>query len=65
MIQVTLDEFVGLVDRMVREEMGVSIDDLPDQDWHAFWFVGISEEDAKEMAMQCVADIKEAEGFSA
>ena len=49
----TLDEFVGLVDRMVREEMGVSIDDLPDQDWHAFWFVGISEEDAKEMALQC------------
>ena len=52
-------EFIGLVDRMVEKEMGVSIYDLPDVDWHAFWFVGISEEDAKEKAMQCVAEIKE------
>ena len=57
--QVKFLEFIGLVDRMVEKEMGVSIYDLPDVDWHAFWFVGISEEDAKEKAMQCVAEIKE------
>ena len=64
-IQMKMVEFIGLVDRMVQSEMGVSIDDLPDQDWHSFWWHTITPEDAKEMAAQCVADIKEAEGFSA
>ena len=50
-------EFIGLVDRMVEKEMGVSIYDLPDVDWHAFWFVGISEEDAKEKATDVVPNL--------
>ena len=64
-IQMKMVEFIGLVDRMVQSEMGVSIHDLPDQDWTDFWWHTITPEDAKEMAAQCVADIKEAEGFSA
>ena len=54
----TFEQFVKLIDRKVQAEMGVSVHDLADIDFHNYYDEDLSEQEAESMAEEAVSDIK-------
>ena len=54
----TMQQFKAVIDRKVWAEMGVSVHDLPDIDFYAYYDEGLSDGEADSMAEEAVSDIK-------
>ena len=54
----TMQQFVTKVDEKVQAEMGVSVHDLPDIDFYAYYDEDLSDGEADSMAEEAVSDIK-------
>ena len=61
----TMQQFVTKVDEKVWAEMGVSLYDLPDIDFFAYYDEDLSDGEADSMAEEAVSDIKYDNGFEA
>ena len=54
----TMQQFKAVIDRQVWAEMGVSVHDLPDIDFFAYYDEDLSDSEADSMAEEAVSDIK-------
>jgi hypothetical protein len=60
----TLKEFIKSVDIEISAELGVSVHDLPDIDWYAYYDKDLSIEELGPMVQEAVSDIKYDNGFA-
>ena len=60
----TLKEFIKSVDIEISAELGVSVHDLPDIDWYAYYDKDLSKEELEPMVQEAVSDIKYDNGFA-
>ena len=61
----TMKQFVAEIDKKVWAEMGVSVHDLPDIDFFAYYDEDLSDGEADSAAEEAVSDIKYDNGFEA
>jgi hypothetical protein len=60
----TLKEFIKSVDIEIGAEIGVSVHDLPDIDWYAYYDSDLSSRELGAMVQEAVSDIKYDNGFA-
>lgn len=60
----TLQEFIKLVDIEISAELGVSVHDLPDVDWYAYYDKDLSVDELEPMVHEAASDIKYDNGFA-
>jgi len=61
----TMKQFKAVIDRKVWAEMGVSLYDLPDIDFYAYYDEDLSDGEADSAAEEAVSDIKYDNSFEA
>ena len=60
----TLKQFISKVDAEIGVELGISVHDLPDIDWYAYYDEDLSDSELGAMVSEAVSDVKYDNGFA-
>jgi hypothetical protein len=58
--QEQIDRYIDAIDRLMRARAGVSVHDLPDQPFAAWWEDGIDPDDAVDLILETEGHVVEA-----
>lgn len=59
----TFNQWRRLVDAEVSKQCGLTADCLPDIDFWAYYYDGIDDDEAREVAVECARDMMVEDGF--
>jgi hypothetical protein len=59
----SINEFIGLVDKIIAKKCGVSVHDLPDFDFSNYFEEDFDQEEARSAAEDCAVDMLSDLGF--
>ena len=60
----TLKQFISKVDADISVDLGVSVHDLPDIDWYAYYDEDLSDSELEAMVGEAVSDVMYDNGFN-